>query len=280
MLSNALFDQIYGEMIAGRLPNHAGDVQRTIYFVARDLAHADNLHLLIHQHADFVYYLAAPSKAFASAVEFRTPLAAAFPGHPQHRGDGLYCLTQGLTTVAIETRGDMFRLMANKADDMQAWMADQELPIHEVDGIEPVLMESMPGRYRRLADNFSRKTIKAATWVAGASLGVAMLAMVVDTAFSASLKNTSEQSAQELNRLVSTIEHASPLSMQLAAVQRVSSTVVRAGGWINSYEMVNDKEKFAVSLPEWVTADFITALGPGTTADKDPVNNIIKVEKK
>lgn len=281
-LPTGVFEQVYGDMVAGRVPNHEGDVTRSIYYLARENLHTERLHLLTSFSEDgrFAYYFAAPSVNFTSAPGFLTPLAAAFPTHPDHKGDGVYLLSQGSLAVAVEKNGERFRMLFNHAEAMQGVIEDLELPVYDVDEAQPMLMEAMASRYRFFADDLSRKTIKVAAVVALASSLIGVGAMVTDSVLATRLDESSQKATDEINALMTKIEHVSPLSAQLAALQKVSSTVVRAGGWIDEYEMVGDKEKFVVSLPEWVTSDYISALGSSAVADKDPVNNVIKVVKK
>ncbi|MFC6522626.1 hypothetical protein ACFQAT_25770 [Undibacterium arcticum] len=234
----------------------------------------------VSQDGLYVYYFASISSAFASVPSFETPLAAAFPNNPEHQGDGVYLLSKGSVSVAVIQDGEKFRLLVNNVDAVASAIADLDLPVYMAEQFTPVPMLSITERHRHLADAFSGKVIKWSTVVTVAALGLGLIANVASAAFTTSLKSTNDQYASELGLLVAKIEHSSPLSKQLAQIQKISATVVRAGGWINSYELAGDKEKFVVSLPDWVTQDFIAALGREAVADRDLTNNIIKVEKK
>lgn len=281
MLSTASFEQVYSGMIAGRVPNHDGDVSLSIFFMARDILGTDNLHLLTAESPDakFVYYFAQQSSVFASQPLFETSLAAAFPGNPDHMGDGAYLLTHGSISTAVIKDGDQFRLITNSTDVVKSAISDMDLTIYPAEHFTPVQIQSITGNQRYLADIFSGKVIKWSAIVSASALVLGLLANIASTAFSTSLKNTNDKKMAELSLLVSKIEHASPLSQQLASFQKISATVVRAGGWIDHYELIGGKEKFSVSLPDWVTQDFIIALGKDAVADRDPINNLIKVHK-
>lgn len=281
MLSATNFEQIYAGMIAGRVANHDGDAELSIFYLARDLLGTDNLHLLTSKSPDnqFIYYLAQKSSAFSSAPVFETPLVAALPGNLQHKGDGAYLLSHGSISVAVIKDGDKFRLITNNTDAVESEIDDMELLVHPAESFVPALMQSITGKQRHQADKFSARAIKLSAILSSAAIVLGVVASVGAASLSASLKNRSDQNAIALGQLVSKIDHASPLSRQLAGVQKISATVVRAGGWIESYELAGEKEKFVVALPEWVTQDFIRALGPGAQADHDAVNNLIKVHK-
>lgn len=282
MLSAVNFEQIYSGMIAGRVPNHQGDVNLTIFYIARSILGTDRMHLLTALSADsqHAYYFAAASSAFASTGEFETPLAAAFPTHTAHQGDGVYLLSAGSLSAAVITEGEKFRLLTNSTDALEAMIYDTGLPLHNVNDAQPVPMESITGHYRRVADDLSRKAIKVSAVVVTVAFTVGTLALLANSFFTDKIKSSTEKIAADLNSLVLKIDHASPLSHQLARVQRISATVVKAGGWIDAYEASAKGEKFAITLPSWITQDFVTALGPGTAAEIDRANNMIKVEKR
>lgn len=282
MLSLVDFEQIYSGMIAGRVINHSGDVHLTVFYIARGILGTDKIHLLVSLSADqqHAYYFAAPSNVFSSVSGFETPLAAAFPTHPDHRGDGVYMLSSGSLSAAVIKEGEKFRLLTNNTDSLEALVFDLGLPLHAIKDAQPVRMESVDGYYRRLADDFSRRITKISAITAAVAFTIGMGALLANSIFTTKIKSSTETIADGLNSLVLKIDHTSPLSHQLAQVQRISATVVRAGGWIEAYDASNKGQKFLVTLPPWVTQDFITALGAGAMAEHDQENNMIKVEKK
>lgn len=282
MLSVIDFEQIYSGMIAGRVPNHDGDVNLTIFYLARSILGTEKMHLLVSLSEDrlHAYYFAAPSASFASTSDFETPLAAAFPKHQDHKGDGIYLLTAGSLAAAVVKQGEKFRLLTNSTEAIEAMIDDSGLPLHNVEAFRAMRMDSISSAYRRLADTLSRTLIRVGAITAVTALGIGVVAFLANTIFTTTIRNSNEQIARDLNSLVSKIDHASPLSRQLGQLQRISATVVRAGGWIDAYDASAKGEKFAVSLPAWVTQDFVAALGSGTVAEMDNSSNMIKVEKK
>lgn len=272
---------IYSAMMAGSVVNHSGDVEKSIFLIAREVLHTDKLHTLIGlaPNGFHAYFFALPSAALHESGAFETPLAAAFPGHPDHKGEGVYLLERESFSCAVIKDGEKFQFLTNKPDVVLNYVHDLNLPVHNVEQAKPWALESAVGRYRRMADQFSVRTIKIGAVVTAAAALVGLGAMVTEGIMAAQLKSGNAKTAEQLNSVVMKIEHASPLSRQLAQFQKVSSTVVRAGGWIDAYEMKGSTESFTVSLPEWVTQDYINALGTGTKADKDAANNIIRVVK-
>lgn len=272
---------IYAAMMAGSVVNHSGDVEKSIFLIAREVLHSDRLHTLVSLSPDglHAYFFALPSAVLHESGMFETPLAAAFPGHPDHKGEGVYLFERETFSCAVIKDGEKFQCITNKADVVIGYVHDLNLPVHNVEQARPWALESAVGKYRRMADQFSVRTIKIGAAITAAAAFIGFGAIVTEGVMAAQLRSDNAKTAEQLNSVVMKIEHASPLSRQLAQLQKVSSTVVRAGGWIDAYEMKGSKESFTVSLPEWVTQDYISGLGTGTRADKDTANNIIRVEK-
>lgn len=284
MSDNAIipgFEQIYQEMLAGAIANHDDDVYTSIVLNAAGILNTERVHVGMYQSGDVAYYFAAPSMLFGSMLDFATPLVAAVPGHPGHRGDGAYVITQGKISAAAIHVNRSLRLICNDTDKVLEALNDMELDIFYPDeNQQPLPIESSRGRLRRQGSSFSRKVTKFSTIVALFAFVIAAVGSLAETAFSTRLNNANEQNAEELNAVVAKLEYSSPLSQQIGQINKISATVVRAGGWIDEYRLKGGRETFVVSLPEWVTQDYIVALGSGVVADKDGENNIIKVVKK
>ena len=278
-LSN--FEAIYSGMIAGRIPCHKGDVEESVLLIARNILASKEIHLLtqIDSETKYCYYFAQKSSVFSSVPEFTTPLAVAFPDHPEHQGDGVYVLVNGGLSAMVIKYADTFKMVVNSSSVINSEIEDLELPVFNVDSATAVVMQSVSGRQHYLAEKISKRAINWSFFISAIGIVVSVGAHIANTALTTSFENTSEKSTAELNAILSKIEHASPLSSQLAGMQKISATVIRAGGWIDFYELKDGKESFQVSLPEWVTQDYVAALGPGAKADHDIPNNLIKVKK-
>lgn len=279
-LTPANFTNAYAAMIAGAVPLHSGDVDRTVFMVAQDVLGTARMHVLVATDAasQMVYYLATPSAALSSIPGFATPLAAALPAHPQHRGDGIYLLQDVNLSVAVEKTADQFRLLANSNDVMGDWLAERpQVPVHRVEDDQAWTMESVPGAYRRLADGISLRSAKGS-----AAVGSIALLIYLTTSIGVSVQNAVADKSNQahmsaVNEAVTRIEFISPLSQQVARLQRVSALVVRAGGWIDEYEVRNGTEKFVLMMPAWITRDYIDALGPKVEADQSPDENLVRI---
>lgn len=279
-LSAVNFESAYSSLIAGAVPLHSGDVDKTVFMMAQDMLGTPKMHLLVSVDApgEMVYYFAAPSAAFTSIPVFSTPLASALPSHPQHRGDGIYFL-QGLKlAVAVEKTRDHLRVVANTIEVMAEWLAEHDPAIiYRVDNDLAWTMESIPGAYRRLVDGISLRTAKYSA-VVGVSALVLYLVASLGASFQRAAADKSNQAhIAAINNAVGKIDFISPLSQQVARLQKVSALVVRSGGWVEEYELKNGAEKFILMMPSWITKDYIDALGPKIEADQASEENLLRV---
>ncbi|MEB0135315.1 hypothetical protein QN362_08215 [Actimicrobium sp. CCC2.4] len=280
ILSPALFDSAYAGMIAGAIPLHSGDIDKSVFMVAQDVLGTARMHLLVAVDRDnaTVFYFAAPSSAFTSIPAFSTPLAAALPGHPQHRGDGIYFLPDVSLSVAVEKTRDHIRLIANTPEVMADWLAGQtESAVYPVEDDEAWTMESIPAAYRRIADGISLSASRYCVVVAAIALLVYVGAAIGISVLNASADKSSQAHMKAINNAVTRIDFVSPLSQQLARMQKVSALVVRAGGWIDEYRVKDGNEKFILMMPAWITRDYVDALGPSVVADQTSDDNLIRI---
>ena len=280
LLSPASFDSAYTSMIAGAILLHDGDIDKTVFMMAADVLGTAKMYLMVDvdRASTTVYYFAAPSAAFASIPAFATPLAAALPSHPQHRGDGIYFLQDANLSVAVEKARDHIRLVANSTEVMAEWLAERaELPLHRVDDVDAWPMESMPAAYRRIADGISLRTAKYSAVLAALALLIYIAASIGISVRSAVADESGRAHMRAINNAVARIDFISPLSEQIARMQRVSALVVRAGGWIEEYEFRKGTEKFVLMMPAWITRDYIDALGPKIEADQSADENLVRI---
>jgi len=86
----------------------------------------------------------------------------------------------------------------------------------------------------------------------------------------------------DLNATLKKLSVQQPLARQISRIQIVSATVVRSGGWIQSYRLVGeDDEAFEIVLPSWVSQDYLDSLGRnGVITDLRDVEGLLTVRKE
>lgn len=273
------FEHCYSGLIAGCLPTHSGNVEQSLLYILQDHFQTKQFQYVTSQHADHIFYIAQRSDALTNLAEFATPLAAAFPDHPDHRGDGIYQLTNELLSAVIIKKGNSLQAMTHSKALIDAELSVIELPTFDATEASPSVLRSMTSRDRLIADRLSAITTKFSFYAATLFVCIGLASHATSVYFDTKVENSKLKTSEEITDVLTKIEHASPLSEQVARYQQVAATVIRAGGWIDEYQFKDGKESFSVSLPEWVTQDYIKALGTGAVAEKDPVNNVIRVKK-
>lgn len=279
MINNEALETIYASMVAGVLPAHQKDSEKSVLLVAQDILGVDTVHTLISRDpsGQTIYYFALPSKVLASTGDIHTPLAMALPAHPEHKGDGAYVLHLGPASVAVIKDGASFYCMTNAAEDINEHLLGLELQIFDVGAmLQQWRFNSPLGQTKQVVTRLSDLVTKVSALVLIGALAV----IAVESAAIGYLKGSAEKSTahqeQSLQKVVNEVAVSSPINEQLAKLQRVSSVVVRAGGWLEQYEATRTGEAYKAVLPEWVTKDYIDALGSGAIADHDrQANNII-----
>ncbi|MES2261600.1 MAG: hypothetical protein V4724_24035 [Pseudomonadota bacterium] len=255
------------------------DVDDTIVAIAGAILHEHRLHVLSVRDRDHIFYYAVPSKRVRHARHFQTPLAAAMPGHPQHRGDGVYALQSGSKMIAAIKQGAELFVLHDEACAIDAAAQRHVLPVHMLsDTTEMWPLEPISGRQRALVERIAGKLSRLSAWVLGSSA----LAYLLLSGGDAYLARQAEQQekARPTAEIVSQFQYTSPLFEQLAHFQQISATVVRSGGWIEGYIWKPRKgEAFEIVMPGWISHDYIEALGPGTVADYNIPDNLVTARK-
>lgn len=264
----------YLKMIAGTLPDHAqGSVDDSLRMLAQEALGTPQVHYLRSREAvdGSYHYLALPSSAMASEPLPVTPLAAAFPGHPAHQGPGAYVLDLGTYRVAVLFDGELLDLVCNEAELVSEFLAEQTLPVYQLHGEVPAWrFESSHTRQSKLADQLAGKLTRGSLVLLSAAGLLYGALLSVEGGLQAKVKANDDAASQMLNKALAEIQLGSPLARQMADYQQRTSIAVRAGGWVDAYQVKEGAEHFRMFVPTWITPDYISQLGAGVVADRDP----------
>lgn len=240
---------------------------------------AENILIMVAEKEDGAEYLALPGLAAANDLVF-SPLAAAFTSHPQHQGDGIYLHEVPGAIAAVVRAPGRFEALYNTVPAMQAWLSERaQASLAQFDTSKFEAKEFRPLRLRQSQDgrevlgkiatlNFVGAVIALSLAISGA-IGVSAFKSATRQDSAAAELKVSELAAQELNRY----------STQLFELSRVSTLVVRTGGWIEKYNIKGPLTTYEARVPEWVTADVIKELGAVQTA-KDYEKNMVIISRK
>ena len=273
----------YLKLIAGHLPAHGqGAIDDSLRMLAQEALGTSQIHYIrsVQQSSGKYFYLALPSASLAAELDPKTPLAMALPGHPQHQGPGVYVLDAGVYKVAAIFDGSSLELVANEAELVVDFIAEQTLPVFQVASASPWRFQSaFTQRNQTVAKLTESLTKFSVLALALAGLTYGGLAITEGT-ITAKAKSSQEQLSSSLSRAVADIRVGSPLLTMVAQYHQRMSVVVRAGGWLDAYQVKNGEESYRMFVPQWVTQDYIAALGEGTKADRDPDSETLVILHK
>ncbi|HEX4855806.1 MAG TPA: hypothetical protein VFV28_03295 [Limnobacter sp.] len=275
--------EIYTNLIAGRLPVGAGNPQKVVMNQAYAILGTDRLHACFTERAGHVYYFAIESTYLSSAPGFTLPFVDVLPGGPLHAGDGIYLLQGSDYSAALITEAGNIRLVCNDPDVLKDYLLGIDLPIQEISNRGGKPLTSIPQAIQGITERFSALLLKG-------SLGVLVTASAVFLGSQAASAYTTRQLNQglnaraveaDLNATLAKLSVQQPLARQISRIQKVSSTVVRAGGWIEKYRLIGeDKESFELILPSWVSQDYLDTLGRDVVTDLRDIEGLLTVRKQ
>lgn len=287
MLENdyKILENIYSSMVAGAVPLIEGDAKTVAIETAIDLLYTESLHFILNEDKKEkrVYYIAVPSKSLANIPAFATPLAAAFTGHPDFAGDGAYIHKFAPYAACLIRKEGTLKMMVSHLDDLTAYFEDESLVVHDVTFLQPQTMQSVVGYYRNVTQKFAGIAGKIAALVTVSALGFAGFAGAVRGGLESSVESDQQAKVAALNSAVKQVSTVNPLSEDLGKLQKLTSSVVKAGGWVESYSYKASKgqaeEEFVIKLPAWVTKEQIDDLGQDFTTEYLRTENLIVATK-
>jgi hypothetical protein len=274
MMRSPNFEEVFGQMVAGSLPLAGADPMASVALVIRDLLGTDAVHAVVaaDTRARRVHYFAVPSRVLHSTADLSLPLTAAIPGHPSHEGDGAYVMHSAPVSAAAIVRGGELKLIVNEATLVEAVVSESGLPAFDVSDLQTGWrMISRRAEVQRVAD-------RASTLVARGAGALAAVAAAGYVGFSAAASWLAAGSNAEVSPLqqeavmreaLRRVDLTSPLTVQLGRIQSISAVAVRAGGWIDLYQLDKGVEHYRIVLPEWVTRDYLSSLDPDVRADRN-----------
>lgn len=174
-------------------------------------------------------------------------------------------------------------MMVSHLDDLTAYFEDESLVVHDVTFLQPQTMQSVVGYYRNVTQKFAGIAGKIAALVTVSALGFAGFAGAVRGGLESSVESDQQAKVAALNSAVKQVSTVNPLSEDLGKLQKLTSSVVKAGGWVESYSYKASKgqaeEEFVIKLPAWVTKEQIDDLGQDFTTEYLRTENLIVATK-
>lgn len=270
---------IYDRLVAGVAASTERDAARTAYMLARDSLDTESVHIIYRFANGQVRYLAIPGELADSGLR-TTPLVGALPGHATHQGNGIYLLPASTATAAIVCSDDRFEYIHHETEAIQEYI-DQfaDLPRYDVatwphGELEPAIVGARQAMRRVLAQ--ATVVNMAAASIAAIVVTIAITANVMLTK---AATTTSANTTRALDAMVNDLVGQTKINDQMQELLTIAAVTTRAGGWLREYEWKAGTSRFAVTMPEWVTRDYVAALGPDVVAEIDREKNVVEFRK-
>ncbi|HEX4879500.1 MAG TPA: hypothetical protein VFV39_06620 [Limnobacter sp.] len=273
---------VYFNLIAGRLPVGSSNPMKVVGNHAYAILGTNRLHVYWLPRAGHVYYFAVESHCLASVPNFTLPFTEVLPGEPSHQGDGVYLLKTQDFTAALILEGVSIRLVCNIPEVMDDFLLGIDLPQFEITSKNGKTLSSVPQELLGISERMGKWINRTAlgTLVASAMVfvGLNTYEVVIRSINQPKLNMRAVQN--DLNDTLGKLSVQQPLAMQLSRIQQVSATVVRSGGWIDRYTMKADRsEDFEITLPSWVSQDYLDQLGRDVVTDLRDMEGLLVVRK-
>lgn len=273
---------VYLNLIAGRLPVGSSNPMKVVGNHAYAILGTNRLHVYWLPRAGHVYYFAIESHCLSSLPNFTLPFTDVLPGEPGHKGDGVYIYKTHDFLAALLVEGVSVRLLCNSPEVMDDYLLGIDLPQFEVDTKQGKALSSVPQELLGISEKLGKWINRTAltTLVASALVFVGLNTYEAVMRSFNQPKLNMRAVQNDLNSTLGRLSVQQPLAKQLSRVQQVSATVIRSGGWIERYTMKADQsEDFEITLPSWVSQDYLSQLGPGVVTDLRDMEGLLIVRK-
>lgn len=282
-MTNINHKAVYANLIAGRLPVGSGSPLKVVMNHAYAILGTNRLHAHYEVRANHVYYFAIESTHLSSFPGFLLPFVDVLPEGPLHSGDGVYLLSSPDYCAALIIESGSLQYLCNEPDVVKDHLAGLDLMIVEISAQGGKPLRSIPQAIHGVTERFSGGLLK----LSSAVLGLSALTFVGAQLANAYTTNMNLDGMNpvavenDLNATLKKLNVQQPLARQISRIQKVSSTVVRSGGWIEKYSMKGaDNEYFELVLPSWVSQDYIDALGRDVVTDLRDMDGLLIVRKQ
>lgn len=282
-MSNVNHKVVYSNLIAGRLPVGSGSPLKVVMNHAYAILGTNRLHAHYEVRSNHVYYFAIESTHMSSLPGFLLPFVDVLPEGSMHRGDGVYLLSAADYCAALIIESGSLQYLCNEPEVVRDHLAGLDLMIVDISAQGGKPLRSIPQAIHGVTERFSGGLLKLSCAVLGFSALTfvgAQLANAYTT--NKSLDGMNPVAVEnDLNATLKKLNVQQPLARQISRIQKVSSTVVRSGGWIEKYSMKGtDQEYFELVLPSWVSQDYIDALGRDVVTDLRDMDGLLIVRKQ
>jgi type II secretory pathway pseudopilin PulG len=269
--------ELYAESILFKVPIAAlANPYQSAWLNARQKLDDEQLHTIfvVHPEKNILYCMAIPSKKLkADWLNENIELLSYLPGQSGYKGDGLYRLNLGSRAVVLSLSGSNVDLIVNDTTVIDDWIEelDENIFVYDVSGenIESIYQfKANSYEVAYFIDQLINKLSQVFAILIVVFVSIFLLGEWFSHSVSANIAANLEARAKALENAQDQLLTQSLLPAQIAHLQEISSAVIKAGGWIEQYELNEKGEGFKIVLPSWVSRDYLDALGKNVRTTK------------
>lgn len=215
---------------------------------------------------DKVHYVGSSATYFVNQGLASSPILSVLSGP-----DGAYILDEVSYSILVVKEGDDYDTYSATLDQVRHAASER--------GLEPIVLsdEAELGRWETIsyeqAKNSHRinKRISLLTGLGAIALFAAWGGMAATQGYFTQTAYNYDLSAQnQIAGVIRTIPTYQPVDVVLSEMSIAKAVAVKSGGWINRFEVQDNRTGLDMMMPAWVTDEYIKPLGRVKT---DPAKN-------
>ncbi|MEQ9153474.1 MAG: hypothetical protein RLO06_18495 [Parvibaculum sp.] len=243
------------------------------HHTAAGLMQTDTVAVIHTVSAGMVHVLFARSTEFPSDPaqdEYVCALAAALPGHREHRGHGVYIVSSHNGLAAVRTVANTVRSFHGDPELVHAWAADQALPVHQLDEAAgskwnlPLYQREQ--RSSRLAFALALSGLAFATFT-GFNISDLLTRNAQAEHETAKIRSDSRTYESELRQELGRVS-GQPALETIGRLYSLSRLAPETGGMLTLFRARGGEIEWTAEVPDWVTNAQIDSYGPGITRQR------------
>lgn len=224
---------------------------------------------------DKVHYAGAPSSMFASKGASESPVFEVLGSE-----DGAYIIDEIAYSILIIIEGERYETYSATFDQVRQTCAERSLePKVMGEDAQAKLWETMSFEEAKQSHKVNR-AVTTLGGIAAISCAILWIAMAMtEGALKQSAYNYDLSAQGEIAKVVRQIPTYQPIDVVISELSIAKTVAAKSGGWINRFEVYNNKTGLEILMPNWVTRDYIVPLG-SVQAEANPKNRMIRVFRK
>lgn len=248
------------QVVAGAKPFGSAEPREAAFNALAYTLQSESIVLIYRVVDDMVHYAGAPTTHFRNKGSTETPLYSVLGAE-----DGAYIIDEQSYSILIIKEGEDYRTYPGTYDKAREACKregyDDAIEINSESDLETNSWESITFDDAKQSFETNRKITTRA-------LLITALCSVIWVGMSGAI-GTLKQSAynydlsakNKIAKAIDSIPTYQPVDSVLADLSVAKSVAVKSGGWINRFDVRDNLTGLDLSMPSWVTRDYIAPLG-------------------